>query len=282
MTAAALVNYREIAREIRRRTLVCIGRVGIGHVGGSLSIAEILAVLYYGKMRVRPEEPDWAERDRLVLSKGHAGPALYSVLSMKGYFPEEWLLTLNQPETLLPSHCDMRRTPGVDMTTGSLGQGASAACGLALAQKMDGLSARTYVIFGDGELEEGEVWEAFLFAAHHDLCNLTAIVDFNNMQIDGTVDEICSLGDLSGKFRSFGFGAYEADGHDPASVKAALDLADSDGKPSAVICRTVKGRGVSAFEGKRSSHNAALPPDLLKKCLEELERDAESEEGAAG
>ncbi|MBQ3791950.1 MAG: transketolase, partial [Clostridia bacterium] len=202
-------DYRSIAREIRRRTLVCIGSIGQGHIGGSLSVAEILAVLYYGKMRVRPEEPSWPDRDILVLSKGHAGPALYSVLTMKGYFPEDWLKTLNKPETLLPSHCDMRRTPGVDMTTGSLGQGASAACGFALAQKMDGRDARTFAILGDGEMEEGEVWESFLFASQKKLSNLCVFVDFNNLQIDGTVDEICSLGDLCAKFRSFGFGAYE-------------------------------------------------------------------------
>jgi len=265
------------AREIRRLTLQCIGSIGIGHVGGSLSIAELLAVLYFDKMRVRPEDPQWKERDKLVLSKGHAGPALYSTLSMKGYFPEEMLFTLNKPGTSLPSHCDMRKTPGIDMTTGSLGQGASTAVGLALAQRLDGTDARTFVIFGDGEIQEGQVWEAMMFAAHRNLSNLTAIVDYNNMQIDGTTDEICSLRTLTDKFRSFGITPYEADGHDPESLSDALDLAIHDGKPSVVVMNTVKGRGVSEFEGKRSSHNAAVTEEILRKCLSELDgKEAEA------
>lgn len=270
ITAEKKQFLTEKAREIRRLTLKCIGSIGIGHVGGSLSIAELLAVLYFDKMRIRPDEPDWKERDKLVLSKGHAGPALYSTLALCGYFSTELLYTLNKPGTSLPSHCDMRKTPGIDMTTGSLGQGASSAVGLALAQKLDGTDARTFVIFGDGEIQEGQVWEAMLFAAHRNLENLTAIIDYNNMQIDGTTDEICSLRILPEKFKAFGITPYETDGHDPEALSAALDMAIIDKKPSVVIMHTVKGHGVSEFEGKRSSHNAVVTEEILEKCLGEL------------
>ena len=262
---------RERAREIRSLTLRSIASIGTGHIGGSLSIAELLAVLYFDRMRIRPTQPDWDARDKHVLSKGHAGPALYSALALRGYFSEELLYTLNQPHTRLPSHGDMRRTPGIDMTTGSLGQGASTAAGLALAQKMDGIDAKTYVILGDGECQEGQVWEAMLFAAHHRLTNLVVFVDCNGMQIDGTTDAVCSLGGLTEKFRAFGLSAREAGGHAPAEIAAALDWAETSGRPAAIVLHTIKGYGVTAFEGSLASHHAALPQTLLEQCLRELE-----------
>ena len=234
-----------LANEIRKETVKCIASVGIGHLGGSLSIADLLAVLYFDQMKIDPSNPRKTDRDILVCSKGHAGPAIYSSLAMKGYFDKSLLYTLNQPNTDLPSHCDMRKTPGVDMTTGSLGQGISAACGIALANQMDGKDdLYTYCIMGDGESQEGQIWEAAMFASHRKLSNLIAFVDNNNLQIDGTVDQVCSLGDVVEKYLSFGWDTVRVNGHDVEAIHNAVENAKTvKNKPSVIVLDTVKGKG---------------------------------------
>ena len=273
LTDNEIAELKFLAKEIKIQTLKSIASIGIGHIGGSLSIAEALAVLYGKVMNYDINIPDNPERDYFVLSKGHAGPALYSALALKGFFPMEILATLNQPDTMLPSHPDRRKTPGVDMTTGSLGQGASSACGIALGNKMNKFNNYTYVMFGDGELQEGQIWEALMFASQWELSNLIAFVDHNNLQIDGTVDEICSLGDLTEKFRSFNWNAENVNGHDVNEIYLAVMRAKehNNDKPSVIIMETVKGNGISVFENKASSHNSAVTSEILARGLKELE-----------
>lgn len=272
LTAERTRELRALACDIRIETMRAIASIGSGHVGGSLSMAELLAVLYFEVMRIRPTEPQWPDRDWLVVSKGHSGPAVYSALALRGYFDKAMLYTLNQPGTSLPSHCDMRRTPGVDMTTGSLGQGFSAAMGIALANRADRRDSVVYTVVGDGEIEEGQVWEAALFAAHRGLDNLIAFVDDNGLQIDGTTDAVCALGDIAGKFREFGWHAQDVDGHNPAAICAAIEAAkDAAGRPSMIVLHTVKGKGVRAFENQVSGHSAAVGPAQLQEALAELE-----------
>ncbi len=260
----------DFAKQIRCETMRCIASKGIGHVGGSLSIADVLAVLYKNQMQIDPQNPKKEDRDFLVVSKGHSGPAVYATLALMGYFPKEWLLTLNQIGTDLPSHCDMRHTPGIDMTTGSLGQGGSAACGIALGNKMKGLSNYTYAIYGDGEIEEGQVWETAMFAAHQKLDHFIGFVDNNGLQIDDTVEGLCSLGDIAKKFRAFGLYTQTVDGHDVQAIDAAIDRAKAARQPSMIVLKTVKGYGVSRFAGKLSSHSANVTPEILAEALEEL------------
>ena len=200
-------NVNEVKRfavEIRKETIKCIGKLGVGHIGGALSIVDLLAVLYSGEMNIDPADPKKDDRDMLVVSKGHSGPAVYATLALKGYFPMEMLETLNQPHTNLPSHCDMNRTPGIDMTTGSLGQGSSSAMGIACANRLKGYDNYTYLILGDGEIEEGQVWEAAIFANAKKLTKVIAFVDYNKCQIDDYVQDLCALGDIAKKFESFG------------------------------------------------------------------------------
>lgn len=263
----------ERAKEIRRLTVKAIGGLGVGHIGGCLSIADLLAVLYFEKMNVDETRPDMPGRDRLVLSKGHAGPALYAALALKGFFPVEWLDTLNRPETRLPSHCDMLRTPGIDMTAGSLGQGISCAVGIAKAAKICRGSEMVYAIVGDGECQEGLVWEAAMSAAQFGLDNLIVFVDRNNMQIDGMTDEIMSLGDLPGKLRAFGFDVQEADGHDVQAISNAIDRCkETAGKPHAIVLSTVKGKGVSfAVNAGTGNHNMPVSAEQLEAALLELQ-----------
>lgn len=253
-------NLKAQAREVRKYTIDTIANLGVGHIGGSLSVVEILTLLYYREMRVKAEDPLWRERDKLVLSKGHAGPALYSVLALKGFFPMEWLSTLNRGGTKLPSHCDRNLTPGIDMTTGSLGQGLSAACGLAIANKLDGIDNWTYVIIGDGETNEGQNWEAAMLAPHQKLSRIVAFTDYNKLQLDGTTDQILSLGDIEGKWRTFGWHVDRCDGHDFPSMSCAIARAKAqalreDGKPSMIILDTIKGKGAAFAEGKLTNHN---------------------------
>ena len=267
-----LVNF---AREIRKKTLYMIGKLGVGHIGGALSIADILALLYGKEMRYDPEKPQWTERDLLVLSKGHAGPALYSALAIKGFFPITWLDTLNQGGTSLPSHCDRNRTPGIDMTTGSLGQGLSAACGLALGRKIDGSDAKVFCIIGDGECDEGQNWEAAMFAAQFRLVNIIAFMDFNKMQIDGTIDQILSLGDIEGKWKSFGWHVERCDGHDIGALHEAVCRANAqsetpEGKPSMIICDTLKGKGAAFCENKVENHNMAFNMETANEAIAAL------------
>ena len=217
-------ELKKFAAQIRIAEMKCFKARGFGHVGGALSATDIIAALYGSIMKYDPKNPDWDERDMLVCSKGHAGPALYSALALKGYFPEDWLLTLNIPGTRLPSHCDKNLTPGIDMTTGSLGQGASTAAGLALGLKIKQKPNRVYLILGDGECNEGEVWEMAMFAAHKKLGNLIAFVDNNHKQLDGTTNDIMAMGDIAAKFASFGWAAYAMKGDDPDAIAEAVKL----------------------------------------------------------
>jgi transketolase len=264
----------QMATEIRTRTVRAIGHLGVGHIGGCLSIAEVLSVLYYAVMRIDPLNPKMQGRDRLILSKGHAGPALYAVLSMKGYIGEEELLTLNQLGTNLPSHCDMNRTNGVDMTTGSLGQGFSCAVGIAIGSKLRCDGARIYAIIGDGESQEGQIWEAAMFAAARKLDNLIAFTDLNGLQIDGETERVNSLGDIEAKWAAFGWHTQRVDGHDAGAIHRAVELAqEAEGQPHMILLNTVKGRGVGFIERMgATNHNAPLSQEQTRSALTELEQ----------
>jgi transketolase len=267
-------------REVRYLTMDAIGRVGVGHVGGSMSVVETLVVLYYRHMRIDPRNPRKEGRDRFVLSKGHAGPALYAVLGCKGYFDTSLLATLNAPETLLPSHCDMNRTPGVDMTAGSLGQGISCAVGIALGARLRKDGARVYCIIGDGESQEGQVWEAAMYAAHMKLDNLIAFTDYNRQQLDAPIEEINSLEPLLDKWTAFGWNVINVrDGHNVEEIDAAIVRAKTcQGKPSMIILNTIKGEGVSfavaaGATPTTSNHNMLLSPEQWRQALEELKEE---------
>lgn len=264
------------AKDIRKMTIDTIGCLGVGHIGGSLSIVEALTVLYYRHMRVDPTNPRWAERDWLVLSKGHAGPALYSVLADKGFFPKEWLHTLNRGGTSLPSHCDRNLTPGVDMTTGSLGQGLSAAIGIALGLRLNGSPGRVYCIIGDGESQEGQVWEAAMAAAHYKLTNLTALLDYNKLQIDGYVCDVMNIEDVTAKWRAFGWTVYSVDGHDIAQIDAALTLAKSACTPTMIVLHTVKGKGAFFAEGRSNNHNMVFSYELALEAIRRLDEEEQA------
>lgn len=259
------------ANQIRRMTIEAIGYLGVGHIGGALSVVEVLTALYYKYMDVSPSEPGKKVRDKLVLSKGHAGPALYAVLADKGFFPVEWLHTLNKCGTRLPSHCDMNRTPGIDMTTGSLGQGISAAVGIALANRLDGIDRKVYLIVGDGESQEGQVWEGAMAAAHYKLDNLIAFTDYNKMQIDGYTRDVMDLGDICGKWDSFGWFTQRVDGHDFAALTAAIERAQREkGRPSMIVLDTVKGKGAFFAEGRLDNHNMHFDYTLACEACERL------------
>ena len=237
------------AVQIRKDIVSMIHDAGAGHPGGSLSAVEIITALYFHVMRIDPARPAWSERDRFILSKGHSCPALYAALARRGYFDPALLGTLRRYHPILQGHPDMKGTPGVDMSTGSLGQGISAAVGMALAAKLDGAPWRTYAVLGDGEIEEGQVWEAAMFAAHKKLDNLCVVVDNNNLQIDGTVEEVNSPYPIPEKFEAFGFHVEEIDGHDFDQIERAFEAAKAcKGRPTAIIQKTHKGRGVSFME----------------------------------
>lgn len=273
MDKAKVQELTQRAKEIRYNTMDQIGTLGVGHVGGCLSIAEVLSVLYYNRLNIDPKNPKLEGRDRLVVSKGHAGPALYSALAMKGYFPMEWLQTLNQPETNLPSHCDMNKTPGIDMTAGSLGQGISCAVGIAKASKMRKDSATVYCIVGDGESQEGQVWEASMTAAQYKLDNFMLFLDYNKMQIDGTVAQINDLIDPVAKWAAFGFNTFRVDGHNVEAIDTAIGQAKAlgNGKPSIIVLDTVKGKGVSYIEAAGfGNHNMPISPEQKATALSEL------------
>lgn len=252
-------RFDNMSREFRYVITDMVCRSGSGHLGGALSLVEIIITLYYRIMKIKPDCPDWDERDRLVLSKGHAGPVVYAALAYLGYFPKKWLATLNQDGTRLPSHMDQNQTPGVDMTTGSLGQGISCACGLALAAKMNNKNHNIFCIIGDGESNEGQVWEAALFAAHNRLDNLVAICDYNNLQIDGFTNEILNLEPLAEKWRDFGWETFEIDGHDWDQIYDTVNRAVAvKGKPAMIIAHTIKGKGCAVIENKAESHNIKI------------------------
>jgi len=238
--------------------MIC--RSGSGHIGGALSIVEILQTLYFRIMNVDPKNPKWEERDRLVLSKGHAAPVLYMALAEKGFFPKTWLKTLNADGTRLPSHADARTVPGIDATTGSLGQGLSVASGMAYAAKLSNAKHNVFCIIGDGESNEGQNWEAALFAAHNKLDHLVAITDYNRLQIDGSTDSILNLEPLTDKWKAFGWEVFEMDGHNFNDIYETLKKAVAiQGKPAMVIAHTIKAKGCSIVEGMASSHNIKVP-----------------------
>jgi len=246
-----------------------------GHPGGSLSAAEIIATLFFREMRVNPEDPRWADRDRFILSKGHAAPVLYAALAEKGYFPKEELGWLRQTSHMLQGHPDMKKTPGVDMSTGSLGQGLSAANGMALAGKLDGKDYQVFVLLGDGEMAEGQVWEAAMAAAHYKLDNVTAVLDFNGLQIDGTTDSVMCSAPLAEKWRAFCWNVIEVDGHDvDALIKGFAEAKQVKGKPSIVIAKTVKGKGVSFMENQAGWHGNAPSVEQGEQALKELREEA--------
>ncbi|MGI5848017.1 MAG: transketolase [Candidatus Cryptobacteroides sp.] len=262
------------ADEIRCKTIDTIGYLGVGHIGGALSVVDVLTLLYYKHMDVSPHDPKKKDRDKLVLSKGHAGPTLYSILADKGFFPEEWLHTLNKCGTNLPSHCDMNRTPGIDMTTGSLGQGISAAVGLALANRLDGIDKKVYLIIGDGESQEGQIWEGAMSAAQFGLNNLIAFTDFNKMQIDGYICDIMNLEDLGAKWESFGWAVQRVDGHDLRMMDKAIAVAQKEqSRPSMIILDTVKGKGAFFAEGKFESHNMNFTYEMAREACERLNKN---------
>jgi len=253
-------EFDQLAAEWRYVITDLICRAGSGHIGGALSLVEIVLSLYYRIMKVDPKNPKWSDRDRLVLSKGHAAPVLYVALAYKGYFPMSWLPTMNADGTKLPSHADGRTVPGVDMTTGSLGQGLSAACGMAKAAKIDGRTNNVFCIIGDGESNEGQNWEAAMFAAHHKLDNLIAITDDNKMQIDGTTTEILNIEPLTEKWKAFGWEVFEMDGHDWNNIYETINKAKSvTGKPKMIIAHTIKGKGCTIIENTVDSHNIKVP-----------------------
>lgn len=268
------MNNKEIAlfaNDIRRNVVCAIGKKGGGHIGGSLSICDLLAVLYGEIMKYDPENPDWEERDYLVCSKGHAAPAIYSALALKGFFPMEWLEELNRPDTRLPGHSD-RKVPGIDATTGSLGQGLSIACGIAHGMKVQGRGQSVFCITGDGENDEGQIWEAGAYAANYNLDNLIMFLDWNKKQIDGRNEDVMRLGDLAMKYRSFGWNSHRVNGHDVEEIRQTIYTAvrDKNGKPTMILLDTVKGAGISCIEQIENNHCIGLPEKLVKECLGEL------------
>lgn len=260
-----------IALKIRKDIVKMIHSAKSGHPGGSLSCTDILTALYFSEMNIDPKNPKKEDRDRFVLSKGHAAPALYATLAEKGFFDKEELSSLRKIDSILQGHPDMKNIPGVDMSTGSLGQGFSAACGMAMASKMDNASWRVYTILGDGEIQEGIIWEAAMSAAHYKLDNIVAFLDYNGLQIDGKTKDVMDLGSVCDKFKSFGWNVYEIDGHDFEQILSSLDMArQSEGKPSIVVAKTIKGKGVSFMENEASWHGNAPNDEQLKNALELL------------
>ena len=271
MEQTKLNELKQIAAKIRLGVLEGVHAAASGHPGGSLSIADIMAYLYFEEMNVRADEPNWADRDRFVLSKGHTAPALYAALALKGFFPESELSKLRHVDSFLQGHPDMKGTPGVDMSTGSLGLGFSTACGMALAAKIDGKDYRTYTIVGDGESEEGQIWEAAMFASHYKLDNLCLIVDWNGLQIDGTVEEVMNPTPHDKKLEAFGFHVISIDGHDLEQIAAAFAEAKTvKGKPTAIIAKTIKGRGVSFMEDQVGWHGSAPNDEQYEKAVAEI------------
>ena len=259
------------AKLVRMEILKMLALAGSGHTGGSLSAADIVTVLYFSKMRHRPDEPNWKERDRFILSKGHAAPLLYAVLAMTGYFNISMLKTLRKLGSPLQGHPCSRVLPGVEISTGSLGQGLSVSNGIAIGMKIDNLSSRVYCLLGDGETQEGQVWEAAMTAAHYRLDNLCAIVDLNGLQIDGPVSKVKGIEPVAPKWSAFGWHVIEIDGHSMEEILNGLDEAEKvKEKPTMIIAHTIKGKGVSFFEGKVEYHGMAPTHEELEKALKEL------------
>ena len=272
MTNAEKLTLAKHACHIRMGVIEGTHSAKCGHPGGSLDVAELLSYLYFVEMNIDPKNPKMADRDRLVLSKGHAAPALYAALAERGYFPVEDLKTLRKIGSYLQGHPNMNETPGVDMSTGSLGQGVSAACGMALGAKHAGKPINVYTILGDGEVEEGECWEAFMFAAHYGLSNLCVVLDRNHLQIDGRISSVMNPEPLADKWRAFGWYVMEIDGHDLAAIRSALVKARSvKGQPVMIVAETVKGKGVSFMEDQAGWHGKAPDAEQTAQALAELE-----------
>lgn len=271
MKKTEIKELENMAKQVRRGIVEEVYSASSGHPGGSLSIADILTVLYFNEMNIKPEEPNWEDRDRFVLSKGHCSPALYSCLANRGFFPLEDLRTFRNINSYLQGHPDKNKVPGVDMTSGSLGQGLSCANGMAIAGKMNRKDYRVYCILGDGEIEEGQVWEAAMAANKYKLDNLCVIVDNNNLQIDGTIEEVMSSYPIDEKFKSFGFQVINIDGHDIEEILKAFEVAKTiKDKPTCIIAKTIKGKGVSFMEEQVGWHGKAPNEEQYKKAIEEL------------
>lgn len=271
MKKERIIELEEIARNMRGNILKAINKAGSGHPGGSLSIADILTVLYFERMNLDPKNPDLKNRDKLILSKGHGAPCQYVALAMKGYFPVSDVLTLRKIDSKFQGHPDKNKVRGIEMSTGSLGQGFSASCGMALSNKLDGLDSMVYVVLGDGELQEGIVWEASMAASHYKLSNLCAFIDWNGLQIDGKNEDVMTVKPIDEKFKSFGWNVLMIDGHNIEEINNAIDSSKASDKPTAVICKTLKGKGVSFMEDNANWHGKAPNDEELKKALEELE-----------
>lgn len=267
----------EMANVLRCDVLTMVHTAGTGHVGGSFSIAELMAALYFNVLELYPDNPHCPERDRLVLSKGHAAPILYAALARRGFFPVEDLATLRQMGSHLQGHPDSRKTPGVDLTSGCLGEGLSNGCGFAAAARIRGIENHTYVILGDGELQEGQVWEAALFAAVHKLDNLTAIVDVNGLMCDDAINDVLPMGDLKARWSSFGWDVTEMDGHDAQALADELKVCKkgNGGVPRVLLLKTIKGKGVSFMENVPSWHGAAVTDDVYTRAMVELEKEGQ-------
>ena len=264
---------KKMANEVRKGIVTSVHSAKSGHPGGSLSAADILTYLYFEEMNIDPKDPKKADRDRFVLSKGHIAPALYSTLAHRGYFPVEDLTTLRHVGSYLQGHPDMKHIPGVDMSSGSLGQGSSAAVGMALAGKLDNASYRVYCVLGDGEVQEGQVWEAAMFAGARKLDNLVFVVDNNGLQIDGDIEDVCSPYPLPDKFKAFNFHVIEIDAHDFEQIDAAFrEARETKGMPTAIIAKSVKGKGVSFMENQASWHGSAPNDEQYAQAMEELEK----------
>lgn len=267
-------GLNEIANVIRKDIVSMICKSKSGHPGGSLSAVEILTALYFDQMNIDPTNPKMEDRDRFVLSKGHAAPALYATLSERGYFDKEELNHLRQIGSMLQGHPDMKKIPGVEMSTGSLGQGFSVACGMAMAAKLDNAPWNVYALLGDGEVQEGIIWEAAMSAAHYKLDNMIAFLDYNGLQIDGDVESVMNINPIEDKFKTFGWNVITIDGHDFDQIFAALDMAkDTVDKPTMIIAKTIKGKGVSFMENQASWHGSAPSEEQLQQALSELGGD---------
>jgi transketolase len=272
MNTVSIEELKLKAKEVRRHVIRMLTKAGSGHSGGSLSAVEIITTLYYAVMNHRPKEPTWPDRDRFVLSKGHGVPALYAVLAMQGYFPVEELAKLRKIDGMLQGHPDMVMTPGIEMSTGSLGQGLSTACGMALGGKINKKNYRVYALLGDGEVQEGQIWEAAMCASHYRLDNLCAFIDYNGFQIDGPVNDVMQIEPLVDKWKAFGWHTLEIDGHSIEEILNSTSLASKiKGKPTMIISHTIKGKGVSFMEGENRYHGVAPTKDEERRALLDLQ-----------
>lgn len=277
METSKKIKLMKIAEEIRLGILEGTYNAGSGHPGGSLSCADVMAYLYFSELNVDPANPKWEDRDRFVLSKGHAAPALYAALSLRGFFPREDIKTLRQIDSHLQGHPDMNKTPGVDISTGSLGIGVSNACGMAIAAKLQNKDYRVYAITGDGELQEGQIWESAMFASHYKLDNLIVFSDLNGLQIDGKTSDVMSVEPIDKRFEAFGWNVARINGHDFDAIEAAVEAAKQvKGKPSVIICDTVKGKGVSFMEDKAGWHGVAPKKDEYEAAVAEVKARIEA------